>query len=513
MCLAKKLAMQMTASKWPLIFLSLALALVPLMPSTDSLWVDEAQTWRYARQATLDTAWQQLQTEINSEAQMPLGMLAAWSWAQLLGTSEFALRAPNMLYAVGAILCFYFIGRKEDLPLLPLFLAVQPYLWFYVNEARPYALQIFGGSLLLLALRQVYRGNISSIRWIVAWGAGALVCSASSMLGAIPTLAFTVAIFWELLRRNYLPGKGQLVIFAGTTLSLLALGFYYLQTLLAGSGGSKIWSVGLRNLVFSVVEFLGFAGLLPPRQELREMARAGLNHSSEVLNLWPFALPTILMAAVFVVIGLFWVRNCRQTPHWVAAAVAIVTGSVVLLFAASLMVGFPFWGRHLAPAFPAFVAASGWAVTLAWRGPWPLAKASAACLVLLLLASSLMLRFSETHAKDDYRSAASYAHEILAQGGIVWWAADQAAAHYYQLETETMPERGDSAMVTSSAYIANNRSALYFAGLPYPALVVLSKVDIYDQDANLRHWIAENRLSLKSRKPAFEFYTNSEPPD
>jgi uncharacterized membrane protein len=483
------------------IFLLVALALVPLMPSADSLWVDEAQTWRYARHTSLSAAWDEFQGERFSETQMPLGMAAAWSWARIFGTSEFALRAPNMLYAAGAILCFYLIGRKEDAPLLPLFFAVQPYLWFYVNEARPYALQIFGGSLLLLALHQVYRGNISSIRWVIAWGAGALVCSASSMLGAIPTLAFTVALFWELLRKHYLLGKGQLVIFAGTTLSLLALGFYYLQTLLAGSGGSKIWSVGLQNLIFSVVEFLGFAGMLPPRQELREMARAGLDHSSEVLNLWPFALPTILMAAVFVVIGLFWVQNFRQTPRWVAASVAVVVGSVVLLLAASLIVGFPFWGRHLAPAFPAFVAAVGWAVTSAWRGPLPLVKVSAACLFALLLASSLMIRFSETHSKDDYRTAAAFAHETLTRGGTVWWAADPAGASYYGLN----PSPADTAATNTDkpVVLASNVTAIQALNLPQPDLVILSKTDIYDSRGYLQAWLSQNKYALRHTAKAF----------
>jgi uncharacterized membrane protein len=491
----------MSKRKSSVIFLLAALALVPLMPSADSLWVDEAQTWRYARHTSLSATWEQFRVEKFSEAQMPLGMLAAWSWAQLLGTSEFALRAPNMLYAVGAILCFYFIARKEDLPSLPLFLAVQPYLWFYVNEARPYALQILGGSLLLLALHQVYRGNVSSLKWVIMWGAGAIICSASSMLGAIPTLAFTVALFWELLRKHYLPGKGQLVIFAGTTVSLLALGFYYLQTLLAGSGGSKIWSVGLQNLVFSVVEFLGFAGLLPPRQALREMARAGLDHSSEVLNLWPFAPPTILMAAVFVVIGLFWVRNFRQIPRWVAASVAMVTGSVVLLFAASLIVGFPFWGRHLAPTFPAFVVALGWAVTSAWRVPLPLVKVSAACLFALLLASSLMMCFSETHSKDDYRTAAAFAHETLARGGTVWWAADPAGANYYGLN----PSPADTAANNTDqpVVLASNVTAVQASNLPHPELVILSKTDIYDSRGSLQAWLSQNKYALGHTPKAF----------
>lgn len=491
----------MAGCKSSLVLLFAALALVPLMPSADSLWVDEAQTWRYSRHTSLNAAWHEFQGERFSEAQMPLGMAAAWFWAQLFGTSEFALRAPNMLYAIGAILCFYIIGRKEDLPSLPLFLAVQPYLWFYVNEARPYALQIFGGSLLLLALHLVYRGNLSSVRWIVAWGAGALICSAGSMLGAIPTLAFTATILWELVRRNYLPSKGQLAIFAGTTLSLLGLGAYYLQTLLAGSGGAKIWTVGLQNVLFSIIEFFGFAGILPSRQELREMARAGLSYPGEFFSLWTFALPTLGMVLLLVVLGLFWLRNIRQTPRWIMACFAVTAGSAALLFAASIVVGFPFWGRHLAPVFPAFVAALGWVIAMAWRGSGLLTKAAAAILLILLLISSLMLRFSERHAKDDYRTAASFAHETLAQGGTVWWAADPAGANYYGLEPA---DRNALATKTEpSVLLASNVTAVQASDLPYPSLVVLSKTDIYDSRGDLHAWLNENKYALIHTAKAF----------
>ena len=496
----------MTKPKSAFIFLLLAFALVPLMPSADSIWVDEAQTWRYARHTSFADVWNEFRVEKFSEAQMPLGMLAAWSWAQIIGTSEFALRAPNMLYAMGAILCFYLIGRREDLPVLPLFLAVQPYLWFYVNEARPYALQILGGSLLLLALHQVYHGNIASIRWVMLWAVGAIICSASSMLGAIPTLAFSAAILLELLRLHYFPKRVQIAIIGGTALSLIALGLYYVKTLLAGSGGAKIWNVGLQNILFSAIEFLGFAGLLPPRHELRELARTGPNQPAELFVLWPFALPTTLVAVVLTVLVFFWFRNLRKTPQWIFACIAVFMGSAILLFLAALVVGFPFWGRHLAPVFPAFIAGTGWVLSLCWRSPSPVIKISAASLLSLLLVSSLILRFSPLHAKDDYRSAAAVALETVNEGGTVWWAADRSAAQFYGLQT-IVPDGINSVEASEDgAFMANSRGAAYFATLPEPSLVILSKVDVYDRGGSLRCWLEENQYKLVARKPAFSFY-------
>lgn len=496
----------MTKPKSASVFFLLALALVPLMPSADSIWVDEAQTWRYARHTTFADVWNEFRVEKFSEAQMPLGMLGAWSWAQIFGTSEFALRAPNMLYAIGAILCFYLIGRREHLPGLPLFFAVQPYLWFYVNEARPYALQMLGGSLLLSALHQVYRGNIASIRWVILWAVGAIICSSSSMLGAIPTFAFTAAILWELFRLKYLPKRHQIAIIAGTLLSLTALGLYYVKTLLAGSGGAKIWSVGLQNVLFSGIEFLGFAGLLPPRHELRELARSGLSQPAELLSLWPFALPTTLLAVVLTVLVFFWLRNLKQTPRWIFACLAVFSGSAILLLLAALVVGFPFWGRHLAPVFPAFVAAVGWVFFLGRRAPSLAIKISALTLLALLLASSLMLRFAPMHAKDDYRSAVALALETVNEGGTVWLAADRSAAQFYGLATIVHDGTQLEAFETQGAFMANSRKAQYFASLPTPSLVILSKIDVYDTNGQLQQWLAENKYTLKGKLSAFAFF-------
>jgi hypothetical protein len=490
-----------------LIFLLAALALVPLMPSGDSIWVDEAQTWRYARHATVTEVWTEFRNDKFSEAQMPLGMAAAWSWARILGTSEFSLRAPNMLYAIGAILCFYLIGRKEPIPLLPLFLAVQPYLWFYVNEARPYALQMFGGSLLLLSLYEVYRGNTSSLRWVVLWGLGALISSASSMLGAIPTFAFSAAIAAELIQRRLQPSSKQVLALAASILPLLVMAAYYLSALLAGAGGAKIWKVGPQNILFSAIEFLGFAGLLPPRHELRHIVRTGLNHPEELAGMWPFAIPASIMLVLLFAIGLYWIARIRQTPRWIFACAAVMATSAALLLAASMVVGFPFWGRHLAATFPAFVTTACWGASFAWSGHSLIARTSSAALVLMLLASSLMLRFSGMHSRDDYRSAATFAQRTFNEGCIVFWAANPDAARYYGLEVARELPGKRQASLPTQCYLVSNLSESQISLLPNPQVIILSKPDLYDATGALRQLIEQESYYLKEQLPSFEIFT------
>jgi hypothetical protein len=498
----------MTARSLSLLFLIAALALVPLMPSGDSIWVDEAQTWRYARHTSISGAWEEFRNDRFSEAQMPLGMAAAWGWAQLLGTSEWALRAPNMVYAVGAILCFYLIGRRERIPLMPLFLAVQPFLWFYVNEARPYALQIFGGSLLLLSLYDTYRGNLSSPRWAMLWALGALISSASSMLGAIPTLAVSIAMASELLRRRIWPSKIQFAAICTGAVLLLALGAYYIKTLLQGAGGAKIWNVGLQNAFISAIEFLGFAGLLPARHELRSIARAGLTRPDELLSLWPFAIATSVLFVVLLAIGLHWILNFKLTPRWVFACLFAAVASASLLLAASLVIGFPFWGRHLAAAFPAFVAATCWAVSHAWRGASSVFQLSSAALVIVLLGSSLALRFSDLHARDDYRSAAAAAQETLNAGGSVFWAANRDAAKFYGLAFSDELNATKGFAMGSAVYLLLNIEPEQADRFNKADTIILSKPDIYDAAGGLRNFIKREDYDIVKQLPSFWIFSS-----
>jgi hypothetical protein len=307
----------------------------------------------------------------------------------------------------------------------------------------------------------------------------------------------------ELLRLHYFPKSHQITIIAGTALSLLALGLYYVKTLLAGSGGAKIWSVGLQNILFSGIEFLGLAGLLPPRHELRELARTGPSQPAELLGLWPFALPATLVAVVLTVLVFFWFRNIRKTPRWIFACIAVFLGTAILLFLAAVVVGFPFWGRHLAPVFPAFIAGTGWVLSLCWRSPSPVIKISAVSLLSLLLVSSLILRFAPMHAKDDYRSAAALAQETINNGGIVWWAADHSAAHYYGLDTTVSENNYSEKGRSGSVFMANSKDEQYLVRLPAPQLVLLSKKDIYDSNRALNAYLIQNEFLTSNIFPAF----------
>jgi hypothetical protein len=483
-CRAPLRGQKVVRSVSPIIPVAIAMALTPLMVSSQSIWIDEAQTWTYASMESLNEVIDYLGTDRKSEAQMPLGMVSAWAWAKVLGTSEWALRAPNILYAWGAILAFFLVGKRLSQPWLPFLLAIQPFFWLYVNEARPYALQFFGGSLLILAVVEVLLGRTKSWVWIMSWAAGSFITSGAIMLGGIPVAIATSLIVIYVFRGRIYLSKTQLVSAMSVTVGLGILALYYVTTLLRGSGGAKIWSLGPQNLVFSMVEFMGFSGFLPSRQILREILKSPdqvllANNVDIVQSIFLLALLVAWGGVAFQA-----VRNIRNLSPVIFPVAAYFVGSIVVMVFLALLAGFPFWGRHLAPLLPAFVLMLGFVI-------WPepnysncTTKIPAIGICVLLLTSSLFLRFSDIHAKDDYRSAAKLALEALGTGKIVWWAANDKAGKYYGISMEK-PSRNQGVKPGTLVY-AVNLSGPPESSCQNPDLVILSKPDIYDQNQYLR---------------------------
>ena len=475
------------------LFLWVALALVPLMPSSDSIWVDEAQTWRYARHTTFSGWWAEMASDRFSESQMPLGMFSSWVGARFLGTSEWAMRAPNMLWAAGSIFIFYLLGRSLHQPFLPLLLAVQPYLWFYANEARPYALQIFSGSILLYGLHQgiqlKLRGNI----WALFFGTGAVLACASSMLGLFSTVPAVLILFYYIHKKKFPITRAHLAIGIFFTVTLLPLGLYYVSKVLQGAGGAKIWKVGISNLAYSFLEFSGFTGLLPARQVLRTLAR----NSISACSVWPLTplriVFTTFLISFFLLMVIWVIKSWRQISGWPRSCLFFFVASFFLLWCAASLVQFPFWGRHLAASFTAYVSLIGaFLGCLLSKGLG--GRALVITFFISLTVSSFLLRFSPDHAKDDYRGAARWLLTHFNQGDTIWWAADDAAARFYGLKDLDFVANLDSAALALKAQ---------------PGLIVISKLDVYDAHGAIQQWVKTNSFQQVA---SFQSFTIWAPP-
>lgn len=480
----------------PRVFLALALALCVLMPSTQSLWIDEAQTWRFASEPTVGGLFSALEKTHTSEGLMPLGMLMSWVGIRIFGVSEWQLRAVNIFWAAAAVAAFHVLGRRWRAPWAPLLLAIQPFLWYYANEARPYTMQIAAGAWLLVGLVTCVEDRRVDAKTLLILLASSGILIGTVLFGILVVGPACLLIVWLAWRehwplvRHWKVGTAVLLVWSAS------FGIYYLAALSHGATGAKLWEVGFQNVAFACYEFLGFSGLGLSRQEIREAAGAGgvraVLHSLPLASVTPLAALslTYLVAGVGVLRG--GEDRDRRTLAIIGGVAAFGGGLLVLL---ALIVHFPFWGRHLSPVFPFFCGF----LVLALRDLGTHRKALAAvtgCILFLLLAvSSLALRTWPRHAKDDYRMAAISAQRAVKSGIIVWWCADQETARYYGLPIIADPENTGPIVLTVGI------PAETLAGRPPPGLIVMSKPDLFDgygvvsSYARKRGYVPEQRMN------------------
>ena len=140
---------------------SLCLAL-----TRQSLWIDEAVTaWMASRQSV----WSVLAEITNSqhikvsEPYMPFFYIYIWAWARVFGTSEFALRASNIPFAIVLVTTFGWTSlRVFNRPFLWAVFGLSPFIWFYINEARPYIAVMACSAISLAALLPIRRDTQGS---------------------------------------------------------------------------------------------------------------------------------------------------------------------------------------------------------------------------------------------------------------------------------------------------------------------------------------------------------------
>jgi len=460
-------------NSWVAAACGLALLFVAL--STQSIDMDEAQTWDYARLHSLGQVLAELRSDPNSEAQMPLGMMAFWGWGQLVGTGEYALRSFNLLWGAITLAALALVGRQMKLPWLPLLFAIQPFVWYSMDQARTPIMQMAGGALLLAGTAEMLRSSPRVFFGVLLLCAGSLILCGASMLGTIPMAVITLFLLASAAWRRMVFSREFKTVLLVTVGLLGTLGLYYATTLVRGAGGMKLWAVTPSNLFFVAYEFLGYAGLGPGRQELREIMRGMLPASL----LWPFIAGWLALTIAYLTVLLAAIKSwltraeCgpRQPPMrlWLLCF-AVPLMSALLLFCLAVAVGFPFWGRHLAGVVPFTVSALAVVIDWSTQGLWRRAGRIGSVGVILLLAiSSGLVRFSPAHRHDDYRSAAKAAVKFADEGLSIWWVADHSGGEYYGLQ---LLKQGPGVQYTP------NRPS---APVTFPEVIILSRPENFDR--------------------------------
>ena len=339
-------------STWQGVLVFAAALVISLVATSGrSLWIDEACTAIRAIQPTLSTWWHAMEQEKTGCLQMPLYMLYTWGWTKLFGSSEWSLHLANLpWFAAGAaafILSFPVAGRCRLLAgCLVLFC---PFAWYYLDEARPYAIQLGASLLIVASLRRIAQGGGASgaqrtgpLAWFLA---GILVLCGTGLFGTIWT-AGALGVLLILLSPRQLATllKAQLGLWVAAAVLLAGLAVYYVWTLTVGARGSGAATTTLGSVFFVGYEMLGFVGLGPGRVDLRSAGLTALHGYWVPLALYALATAPLIGAALWRGLKL------GQRKH-LAIALCCCAPPLVIL-AAGWAVHFRVLGRHLAPFVP-----------------------------------------------------------------------------------------------------------------------------------------------------------------
>ena len=216
------------------------------------------------------------------------------------------MRAVNLFWGALALMGMYRVGQRLKIPWLPLLLAIQPYFWFYLNEARPYALQLAGGAWLLVALVEFISARGAGTPWAWQFALTSVFLFAATMLAPLPVamLVFIgIVLAW---RHNWRIERKSFWIVLGGFLACLPLAIYYVTTLMRGVKGSQMWSVDLKFVLYVFYELTGMGGIGLSPLEIRSLSRSPQLAHELISHLPQLILPVLLgmLLAVVIFIGL-----------------------------------------------------------------------------------------------------------------------------------------------------------------------------------------------------------------
>ena len=198
-----------------------------------SLWRDEVDALRFSDWAIRDLITGLIQKGHNG----PLFFLLLRSWRSLFGDTEFALRYFSVLMGTLAIPLGFVLARQLGFSrraglLLALLLATSPYLVWYGQEAKMYALLLLIVTLAFLAYLRALAG--SGVKW---WLVFVVATTLSFYLHILAPLMLLVYLAIAVLRYHDLRHhwKAWLISMACLTLPYLPLALWQISFFAQGT--------------------------------------------------------------------------------------------------------------------------------------------------------------------------------------------------------------------------------------------------------------------------------------
>ncbi len=388
------------AAKWPLLALVwIAFALRVIGLTTQSLWRDEVDSLLFATRPLHQALEMFRQPGQNG----PLFFLMLRPWLAAAGTSEFALRFPAALAGTLAVPASYvlvlrLIGRKPAL-LTALLMALAPYLIWYGQEARMYALlTLLIPVSLWLTVTAAQEGG--RWRWLLLY----LTTTAAVYVHFLAALIVPVQVLWLLLSPAARPVVQR---WRAAGLYLLALVLPYLPL--------AIWQMELlRAAVQTGYRFV------PLRDMLLVLAAVFSLGVLPEQRLWELFVFMAALAAGAVL----WAYQARRhggsqqvaSVHPVAMLLVWLFLPPLLVYGVSLRVPL-FTERYLIWTMPAFLALCALGIVALARFWRPLGLIVLAAMVVFDLSGAI--RQSLQPVKSDFRSAADFVLQHMQPGDLL----------------------------------------------------------------------------------------------
>ena len=508
-----------TSKTWIFILIQIAVMLMAI--SNQSLWFDELYSADFHlignRKDMLGELWSNPQF-----ATVTLHYLYYYFWEILFKPDEMGLRMANLpLFVLGQLSLFWALRAypKRFALILLAVSTLHPMVWEYANEARQYMMMYAGSTMILAYLLHIHkiksREEGVSHLFSVIFVSGCILLFGASMLGGFwvfVAIAYVAYFHYLHLDFAYLKQRINIVLMGILLIFIPLSSFMVLRGMHHGATTSLISNTTFVTLLYDAYELTGLSGIGPGRLALRS---AGITALS---SYWGWLL---LAGAIVTATLMKGLQNTIQIFGRKEVAIAVV--AALLPLAIVTFSGFTMhWrvlGRHLLPAIPYLNIFFAFGLTKLFEKNNTHSGISGKLLgvsfLILLIYSSLSMRFADRHSKDDYRNAAIVAKQDLAQNKQVWWGADSLGANYYGLpvaldgkaifNAELKPATCVSA--GSGLQVIPGLSEDCLKNLPVPDVVILSnRLEVFDSKGDIISYLKTHGFVQELSLQAFTIW-------
>lgn len=391
-----------------------------------SLWIDEAITAQMYSVGTFSDLLNEFRTRIGSEVQMPGWIFFMWLWTKIFGITEYALRSANFLFIEALIIYVLFLikdkstTQKEQsfLRITLLISILNPFILYNMNEARC-NIPIFSLSFITILAFWSYLKTNKKSSWYI--------CLISFLIGYTFNMLFGLLFFGLLLMSiekketmNILKQKCASIIVL--IIFMFVVTIYYLITISSGKGG-QIESPGVGNIGYSLYEFLGFGGLGPNKNALRE------SDHKITLILQSLILILPLLFCYFFIIFSALKKSTKEVFSNVFLKSFIL--GFILFFIVAYIVQFRFWGRHLIYIYPFWLLFTAHLLHDFAQNMKPFSKIILSVFILFISLSSFNILFCNKYKKENIKGISEKSLELRNPDEIIYWSEATESAWYY----------------------------------------------------------------------------------